>query len=237
MSADVRRGSIAHVILSGTRMKPSRFTQLFGATAASLLLWALTTASWAQAPAPACGTLENHYGPFDYRTQRNKLEIVERYHFTPNVESLRSGASTSRLAGDISYLLATSPNHHRGLVTLMRLAEKEKSPHPQHMRYSVECYFDRAIRFQRDDTTVRMLYAQYLYSQKRTPEAMAQLQFTANLAKDNAFTNYNLGLIYLEMGQYDLAVAQAHKAKALGFDQPGLEQMLTAKGKWKEPAN
>jgi hypothetical protein len=31
--------------------------------------------------------------------------------------------------------------------------------------------------------------------------------------------------------------AQAHKAKALGFDQPELAQMLTAKNKWKEPAN
>jgi len=150
---------------------------------------------------------------------------------------LRAGASTTRLGGDISYLLATSPNHHRGLLAMMRLAEKEKSPHPKNMRYSVDCYFDRAIRFQRNDTTVRMLYAQYLQKQKRTAEALAQLQVASDLAKDNGFTNYNIGLVYFEMGQYDLALAQAHKAKALGFDQPELAQMLTAKNKWKEPAN
>jgi len=216
-------------------MKPPRFTRRLGATAVTLLLLAMASASRAQAP--ACGTLENHYGPFDYRTQRDKLEIVERYHFTPSVESLRAGASTTRLGGDISYLLATSPNHHRGLLAMMRLAEKEKSPHPKNMRYSVDCYFDRAIRFQRNDTTVRMLYAQYLQKQKRTPEALAQLQVASDLAKDNGFTNYNIGLVYFEMGQYDLALAQAHKAKALGFDQPELAQMLTAKNKWKEPAN
>lgn len=217
-------------------MKVPRFTtRRLAATAAPWLL--LMFASAAHGQAPACGTLENHYGPFDYRTQRDKLQIVEKYHFTPSVESLRAGASTTRLAGDISYLLATSPNHHRGLVTLMRLAEKEKSPQPQHMRYSVECYFDRAIRFQSDDTTVRMLYAQYLHKQKRTPEAMAQLQFAAELAKNNGFTNYNIGMVYFEMGQYDLALTQAHKARALGFDQPELAQMLAAKGKWKEPAN
>jgi predicted Zn-dependent protease len=197
----------------------------------------LALASASQAQAPACGTLENHYGPFDYRTQRDKLEIVERYHFTPSVESLRAGASTTRLGGDISYLLATSPNHHRGLLAMMRLADREKSPHPKNMRYSVDCYFDRAIRFQRNDTTVRMLYAQYLQKQKRTPEALAQLQVASDIAKDNGFTNYNIGLVYFEMGQYDLALAQAHKAKALGFDQPELAQMLAAKNKWKEPAN
>jgi tetratricopeptide (TPR) repeat protein len=216
-------------------MKPARFIRLLGAGTASSLLLALASAS--QAQAPACGTLENHYGPFDYRTQRDKLEIVERYHFTPSVESLRAGASTTRLGGDISYLLATSPNHHRGLLAMMRLADREKSPHPKNMRYSVDCYFDRAIRFQRNDTTVRMLYAQYLQKQKRTPEALAQLQVASDIAKDNGFTNYNIGLVYFEMGQYDLALAQAHKAKALGFDQPELAQMLAAKNKWKEPAN
>ncbi len=216
-------------------MKPARFIRLLGAGTASSLLLALASA--AQAQTPACGTLENHYGPFDYRTQRDKLEIVERYHFTPSVESLRAGASTTRLGGDISYLLATSPNHHRGLLAMMRLAEREKSPHPKNLRYSVDCYFDRAIRFQRNDTTVRMLYAQYLQKQKRTPEALAQLQVASDIAKDNGFTNYNIGLVYFEMGQYDLALAQAHKAKALGFDQPELAQMLAAKNKWKEPAN
>ncbi len=216
-------------------MKPPRFFQRLSATAASCVLLAL--ASTAQAQAPACGTLENHYGPFDYRTQRDKLEIVERYHFTPSVEALTRGASTTKLAGDISYLMATSPNHHRGLVAIMRLSDKEKSPHPQHLRYSVDCYFDRAIRFRQDDTTVRMLYAQYLHKHKRGPEAMAQLQIASTLAKDNGFTNYNIGLVYFEMSQYDLALVQAHKAKALGFDQPELAQMLAAKNQWKEPAN
>ncbi len=82
-----------------------------------------------------------------------------------------------------------------------------------------------------------MLYAQYLHKHKRTPEALAQLQVASDLAKDNGFTHYNIGLVYFEMGQYDLALAQAHKAKALGFDQPELAQMLTAKNQWKEPAN
>lgn len=216
-------------------MKASGSTQRLAATTAACMLLAL--ASTAMAEAPACGTLENHYGPFDYRTQRDKIVIVERYHFTPSVEALTRGASTTKLGGDISYLLRTSPNHHRGLHAMVRLAEREKTLHPANMGYSVDCYFDRAIRFQNDDTTVRMLYAQYLYKHKRAPEAMAQLQIATELAKDNGFTHYNVGLVYFEMGRYDLALKQAHKAKALGFEQTELAKMLAAKNQWKEPAN
>lgn len=197
----------------------------------------LPLAATAQSQATNCGPLENHYGPYDYRTHRDKLLIVEKYHFTPSVEALTRGASSTKLGGDISYLLQTSPNHHRGLVTMMRLADREKSPHPRHMRYSVECYFDRAIRFQSDDTTVRMLYAQYLNKQDRKPDALAQLQVASMLAKDNGFTHYNIGLVYFELGEYDLALTQAHKAKALGFGQAELANLLKGKNQWKEPAN
>ena len=93
------------------------------------------------------------------------------------------------------------------------------------------------MRFQSDDTTVRMLYAQYLHKHKRTPEALAQLQIASDLAKDNGFTNYNIGLVYFEMGQYEQALAHAHKAKAQGFEQTQLAQLLAAKNQWKEPAN
>ena len=109
-------------------MKPHRITQRLGAAMAASLWLAL--ASTSQAQAPACGTLENHYGPFDYRTQRDKLQIVEKYHFTPSVEALTRGASTTKLAGDISYLMNTSPNHHRGLWAIMRLVGKGKVPTP-----------------------------------------------------------------------------------------------------------
>src|SRR6185437_7414630 len=45
---------------------------------------------------PGCGSLENAYGPFDYRDpamRRERLPIVTRFHFTPNVEMLEHGTS------------------------------------------------------------------------------------------------------------------------------------------------
>lgn len=196
------------------------------------LMWAaFALAAHAQ---EGCGPLANHYGPFDYRTQRDKLKRVEDYHFTPGVEALVRGQSTTKIGGDLSYLMRTSPNHHRGLVAVMRLGEKEDSPHPRNLQYSVECYFERAIRFQKNDATVRMLYAQYLNKQKRTPDALRELDTASKLAQ-TGYTHYNVGLVYFEMGEFDLALSQAHQAMALGFDRPELADQLKSKNKWKDP--
>jgi hypothetical protein len=67
-----------------------------------------------------CGELGNAYGPFDYRTSRDKLAIVEIAHFTPDVEALRSG-NTGQLGGDLDYTLRTSPNHARALIAMANL--------------------------------------------------------------------------------------------------------------------
>jgi tetratricopeptide (TPR) repeat protein len=103
------------------------------------------------------------------------------------------------------------------------------------MRYTVECYLDRAIRMAPDDVIVRILYAQFLASKSRIGEADAQLQTAAKLAGDDGFTHYNIGLAYLEMKQYDRALAQAHKALALGMTRVALKNALIAAGKWVEP--
>ena len=48
----------------------------------------------AQAAAQACGPLPTGgYGPYDYRYRRDKVGIVEQYHFTPKVEALIAGAT------------------------------------------------------------------------------------------------------------------------------------------------
>ena len=35
-----------------------------------------------------CGSLENAYGPYDYRTDKDKLGVVEKFHFGLQQESL-----------------------------------------------------------------------------------------------------------------------------------------------------
>jgi tetratricopeptide (TPR) repeat protein len=157
---------------------------------------------------------------------------VEIHHFGPEIEALVKGGSGG-LGGDLSYVLRNIPNHHRALVSLMRYGDRWKD---YNLEYSVECYFDRALRFRPDDTVVRALYAQYLGRKNRRTEAVEQLDAAVRYAKDNGFSHYNLGLIYLELGQFDKALAQAHRAGELGFERPELMNQLKRAGKWRESA-
>lgn len=184
----------------------------------------------------SCGSLENAFGPFDYRVERGpNLRIVEGAHFTAQVEALVRGQTAVSPSGDLDYTLRAFPNHHRALMAVMRFGEKSKSPQPRDLRYSIECYFDRALRFKSDDVIVRMIFATFLSANQRAPEAQAQLEKATELAKDNPFTHYNIGLIYLSMKAYDKALAQAHVAYGMGFTQTALKDGLVAAGKWTEP--
>lgn len=210
-----------------------KYSQLF-----FLFLAFFSTTSFSQTGESACGPIASSFGPFDYRTERgNNLNLVESAHFTPAVEAVIKG-NTGPIGGDLNYTLITFPNHHRALISTMRYGEKMKSPNPPGMRYSVECYFDRAIRWRADDVIVRMIYAMYLKKANRTADALAQLDIAATYAegKDNAFTHYNLGLNYFDLNEYKKSLIQAHKAYELGFIQQDLKNQLEKVGKWKEPA-
>ena len=182
------------------------------------------------APHP-CGELNNAYGPFDYRTQRNNLWIVENVHFLPDVE--RFNRPTAMNFGDLDYTLRASPNHHRALISLARFGET-KAPVLGNAR-SVDCYFDRAIRFAPNDMVVRMIYASLLLRTAREPEALKQVDYVSQSAKDNPYTHYNLGLLYVEMKQYGKALEHAHVAMQLGLPRTELRDALKKAGKWREP--
>ena len=206
------------------------------ATAIGLLV-AMTFSApvWAQLEGMACGSLQNGYGPYDYRTDKPKLPIVDGAHFTPAVEALIRGNTSSVGPGtDLDYTLRAFPNHHRALVSVMNYGEKVKPRLPRDLPRTVECYFERALRFRPDDTVARMIYATYLAKNKREPDANKQLDQVAAAAHDNAFTFYNMGLIYFDMKNYDRALEQAHKAYGLGFGPTDLRDQLKKVGKWVE---
>lgn len=205
------------------------------ARAAAVLGLALLAAGAHAQALTICGSIENHYGPYDYRSQRDRLHIVEKFHFTPRVEALIRGESSDYVGDDLSYTLATSPNHHRALVALVLFGERTKSIQPPHMTYTIECYFDRAIRFRPDDSVVRTLFGRYLGKQGKRDAAIRQLQEASRLAADNGFSHYNLGLVYLELGIYDHANAEARLAREWGFERPDLEEQLKKAGQWQEP--
>ena len=186
----------------------------------------------AQSATSTCGELNTGS---DYRTSsRQALDLVENFHFTPEVEALIRGKSSTSIAADLSYTLAAFPNHHRALMSLMLLGKKFKTPQPQGAQFSVECYFLRALRFRSDDTTARMMYASYLSNQARAAEASKELAQVGKVAGDNAFTFYNMGQIYFDLKDYEKALENAHKAYGLGLTLSGLRERLTRAGHWRD---
>jgi tetratricopeptide (TPR) repeat protein len=214
----------------------TRLLRAAGGLACALALFQSPPAL-AQGDASArCGDpFRNHFGPWDYRTARKEdIRIVEQAHFTPRIEQLQPGERI--LSDDMSYALNVFPNHHRVLMAMTRLVEREKTDKPDKSHHTIDCWYERAVRFRPDDTVVRVLYAQFLGKRKLTEQANGHLDVAVLNAGDNPFSHYNIGLMYYELGNAEKALVQAHKAASLGFPRPDLANLLKRDGKWREPA-
>jgi tetratricopeptide (TPR) repeat protein len=183
-----------------------------------------------------CGDLDNAFGPYDYTDPRYKRDLgyVERAHFNSDVERLIRGISTRRIGAEIDYVLRAFPNHHRALDAMARLAINRNNSRPDGARFTLECYFDRARRFQPKDAMVPLIYGMYFYRIGKLDQALEKFKESERLQPDNSNTNYNLGLIYFAKKDYESARTYARKAYALGFELPGLKQKLVAAGEWKD---
>lgn len=193
-----------------------------------LSAWLAVASLAAAAQTPnACGDLRNAYGPFDYRKETGKkLALVDSAHFTTQVEMLVKG-NTGAIGGDLDYTLRASPNHHRALLSMAKYQEKTQQDPPPAMRYSLDCYFNRAMRFAPDDTVVRLIYAQALQRRKRQSDAFEQLSALEKMALENPMTWRNIGLLYADMNDFDSVKRVIERLDALGYPAPTLEQRLS----------
>lgn len=194
--------------------------------------------SGAYAQAHLCGSpFQNHYGPFDYRTATAKQKLaVESVHYTPDIQQMKAGNTTTNLAGDLAYTLKVFPNHHGALKTMADWSVRTKSNPARGGHYTVECWFDRALRFRPDDPMVKMLFGVYLLQKGKSKEAVEQLEAARTGGRPNANLHYNLGLAYVKLGRFDQALESAHLAYGMGFPLPGLKNQLVRAGKWREPS-
>lgn len=173
-------------------------------------------------------------GDYTSAEDREGLSVVEKFHFSRAVETLTQGM-TGSLGADISYTLEHFPNHHRALASMAKLGLRLKSAQPPGARYTISCFFERAIGFAPHDVTARIVYGNYLLATGQDATALEQLDAASRLAPEQATIQYNLGLMYVKKKEYDKASMHAQKAYALGFPLPGLKNKLKAAGKWREP--
>lgn len=191
----------------------------------ALLLWGSLAVAQ---QVPGCGSLENAFGPFDYRdpvARRESLKVVESYHFSPAVESL-TGGQTGAVIGDLDYTLRAFPNHHRALNSVAQYELRGGKVWASPTIRSADCYFERAIAFRRDDQVVRMLYANFLVKSGRTPEGRRQYEEALQIAPNDPEVNYNAGLFFVGQGDIDRARQHAAVAYGSGYPLPGLRKKI-----------
>lgn len=199
------------------------------------LLIAGATLAGSAAAKPYCGELKNAFGPFDYRTASEQDKyLVEHAHFTEDVQRGIKG-NTGTIGGDLDYTLRVFPNHPQALQSVLMMAMRAPGKPIHGMRYPVECWFERGVRFQPNDGNTWALFGKYLYGIGQAERALPMLEKAVALDADNPSFNYNLGLAYAKQRQFDKALPHAHKAYQQQFPLPGLKQMLAAAGKWTEP--
>lgn len=204
----------------------------------ALVAIVLLAATGAASAKSLCGDLRNGYGPFDYRTKSqfpDNFSIVEGAHFTEEVRN-GTGGATGSIGGDLDYTLRAIPNHPQALSVMGSIGLKTKQTKIPGAHYPVECYFERAIRFQPNDGAAYATYGSYLLSSGRNTEAQKMFQTAVDLMPEDATINYNTGLVYFRMKDFAKANTYAQKAYKLGFPLPGLKNMLVSAGKWNDKA-
>lgn len=186
----------------------------------------------------SCGNLSENtfHRPIDYFASTPEFRgRIEGPHFPPHVENLQRGNTDTTPGHDISYTLRTFPNHHRALMAMINLGRKEKTNKPRGSDFTIDCWLNRALYFKPDDGIIRLIYSIELMRRAKYSQAVTQLLKSDELLINNGNVQYNLGLAYFELHEYDKALVCAHKAYALGFTLEGLPKKLKASGHWREP--
>jgi tetratricopeptide (TPR) repeat protein len=175
------------------------------------------------------GVRQRDYFDFLDPTSKQRLDIVEEYHFTPEIENLVRGI-TGTVPGELDFVLRALPNHYRGLIAMAKWQRLHPmAPDQLEGRvYTSDCYFQRAIWVRGDDPKLRILYGTFLYQQGRLPEADREYEVAERLGVSGADLYYNRGLLKFQQGDYAAARAYADKAYALNYPLPGLRNKLAA---------
>jgi len=173
----------------------------------------------------------------DYRDAKwqTKIRNIEFIHFNSDVENLVKGQTMAAVGGDIEFLLRYVPNHHRALYSLVKLGLRDKTEMPfQTKPYTIICWLNRASVYSPDDGKVYLITGIYLARLGRNDAALKALLDADRLIPEDSNVQYNLGLVYFDLKDYDQALNRAKRAYQLGFPLPGLRNKLQQAGHWRE---
>lgn len=183
-----------------------------------------------------CGTPlnQNAFGrPIDGQdpAEATNIGTVVRRHFTPDVQQLRRGSSSSNPADDLHYTLRQIPNHYGALRSMSEYQLKVPYGRRAVTYWSIDCYFERATTFRPGDANLYVLYGAYLHRAKRYEDALANYRKANELGSDSPELFYNWGLTEFALKNYDEAARLAGIAYKGGYPLPGLRKKLASVGR------
>ncbi len=180
-------------------------------------------------------------GNLDYYAPRTKGEgSVDQIYNSSLNNHLRDGRE--RLAtGDygsakreFEFVLNYVPNDPQALNGLSEVCVKWKLPTCD---MAMEQRFQKAIERNPGAAPSYVVQALYLHRKNKLEEAVKMYKQAIELAPNSINANYNIGLAYVDLKQYDLANLHAQKSYALGVTLPGLRARLQSAGKWNPNAS
>jgi tetratricopeptide (TPR) repeat protein len=175
---------------------------------------------------------------------RWNINDINENHFARIEYRLGNGQIQHALA-EIYFILLRIPNHYATLQVLGKiekdypglLYEPALAGYTERLAFmpTADCYFDRAFRFRPNDHNLRLLYGIYFHRIGKFDSALEQYKIAESMYEDSSEVHYNLGLVYFELEQYELAARHAQSAYKLGYPLYGLRDKLDAIGKWEAP--
>jgi hypothetical protein len=144
-------------------------------------------------------------------------------------------------AAEFDFGLRAVPNWPDALKAVIDLDAKKrlhnrKTLYPLRSSYPPpECYLQRALVFRPKHMQSHLLFGVYLHQLRLFEKAAAEYLVAEKLDPDNAEVQYNLGLVYFELRDYEKASRYAQLAYSHGYPLPGLQIKLEKIGKWSTP--
>jgi len=183
------------------------------------------------------------YGPFDFTIPEEKvrLKIVEQHHFNSNVENHIKGQE-GYIGGDLNYTLMAGPNHHRALLSIIRLQTKLNKKilvfkdKANLLPTPVECYFQRAINFSPKDAGTYALFGHYHKKIGQLKSAMKYYEKALSIQPNSAKIAYSYSLLLIKLNKFNKALEFAKKAYKNPQTPPGLRRKLRALDQWPSPS-
>ncbi len=180
-------------------------------------------------------------GPYNYTsrdsTVRWHVRDVTKNHFLKAKRYMElPRPSSRRIHVELTYTLIRVPNHHRALYLLgefhNRFPKEEFNPPLNLFSTAPECFFDRAMRYDPNDIYIHQLKAIYYHKRKRYKQSLPVYKILIEKYPDWGELHYNLGLLYMDMKDYEKALLHAKQAYKNNYTLPGLKNKLEKKGKW-----